>query len=131
MHITGTVTTGKGEGHAYMSRPGYRQQFQQHFDMQPFPGTLNLKLEGENIERFKALQEQSGIHLSGFREDSQTYGAVRCYPCQVNDAVQAVIVIPDKSVYREVMEVVSDVCLREVLNLHDGDSVTVEIPAEG
>lgn len=127
MRITGTVITGKGEGHAYIARPGYRRQFRQRFNMQPFPGTLNLQVHDENIERFRSLQTQQAVHLSGFAVQGQTFGAVTCYPCVVNDTVEGVVVIPEKSVYTDVMEIVADVCLRDALDLHDGDRVTVTI----
>ncbi len=130
MQITGTVTTGRGEGHAYLARPGYRRQFQQRFAMTPFPGTLNLKLHGEDSTRFTSLQKRQGIQLSGFKEDGRTFGSVTCFPCRVNDALDGVVVIPEKSVYDDVLEVVADVCLRDALDLQDGDLVTVEVPPE-
>lgn len=131
MHITGTVITGKGEGHAYLSMPGYRRQFQRHLGIQPFPGTLNLELHGENSERFTSLREQNGIHISGFEADSRTFGSVTCFPCRVNDAIDGVVVIPKKSVYEDVMEIIAEVNLRDALDLHDGDQVTVYIPLDG
>ncbi|MFO8132855.1 MAG: DUF120 domain-containing protein [Thermoplasmatota archaeon] len=127
MHITGTVVTGKGEGGSYISRPGYQEQFRQRLDMQPFPGTLNLRLQGDDVERFANLQEHEGIHIAGFQQGGQTFGAVTCYPCVVNDTVKGAIVIPQKSVYHDVMEIVADVCLRDTLHLQDGDPVTVTV----
>lgn len=130
MHITGTVITGKGEGSTYIARPGYRQQFQRRLGMQPFPGTLNLKLQGENVERFRSLQEKPGIYLQSFTDNNQTFGGVRCFPCRVSGAVAGVIIIPVKSIYDDVMEIVADVYLRDVLGLKDGDKITVEILRE-
>ncbi len=127
MRITGTVITGKGEGGRYISRPGYRKQFRQRFDMKPFPGTLNIRLQGEDVERFANLQEHEGIHIAGFHQGDRTFGAVTCYPCRVNDTITGAVVIPEKSPYDDVMEVVADVCLRGALHLQDGDRVTVEV----
>jgi len=131
MRITGTVITGKGEGESYISRPGYQEQFRQRLDMQPFPGTLNLKLQGDDVERFANLQEYEGIHIAGFQQGDRTFGAVTCYPCRVNDTVTGAVVIPGKSTYDDVMEVVADVCLRGALHLQDGDRVTVEVSPGG
>lgn len=130
MHITGTVITGKGEGSDYITRPGYQRQFKRRLGMQPFPGTLNLKLRGEYADRFRLLQEHPAVHLHGFTEHNQTFGDVRCFPCRVTGTVEGVVVIPEKSTYDDVMEIVADVCLRDMLGLKDGDKITVEIPLE-
>lgn len=130
MRITGAVTAGKGEGHAYLSMPGYRRQFQRHFDIDPYPGTLNVQLHGEHRKRFASLQEYKGVTLSGFEENGRTFGDVTCFPCRVDD-VDGVVVIPEKSIYEDVMEVVAAVGLRDALDLHDGDRVAVEIPMDG
>lgn len=131
MRITGTVITGKGEGHAYLARLGYRRLFQQRLDVQPYPGTLNLKLQGQHVERFASLKERQGVRISGFEEHGRTFGDVTCFPCQVNDTVEGIVIIPEKSVYEDVMEIVAEVCLRDALHLQDGDPVTVEIPLDG
>ena len=128
MRITGTVTTGRGAGGSYITRHGYRRQFQQHFDMQPYPGTLNLRLHGKNIRHFKTLREQPGVMLSGFYENGRHFGAVTCYPCTVENQVNGVVVIPEKSSYDDVMEIIARVCLRDTLGLQDGDRVAVTIP---
>ena len=130
MRITGTLITGKGEGSTYIARPGYRRQFQRRFGMQPFPGTLNLKLQGENVERFRSLQNEPGIQLQSFTDNNQMFGAVSCFPCSVTDAVEGVVVIPARSTYDDVMEIVAEVCLRSLLGLKDGDKIAVEIRLE-
>jgi riboflavin kinase len=68
--------------------------------------------------------------LQSFTDDNQTFGAVRCFPCRVTDAVEGVVVIPARSNYDDVMEIVAGVCLRDLLGLKDGDKITVEILRE-
>src|ERR671928_100116 len=41
----GTIVSGMGEGAYYMSLDGYKKQFKEKLGYEPFPGTLNLKLE--------------------------------------------------------------------------------------
>jgi len=41
----GKIVSGMGEGAYYMSLEGYKKQFKEKLGYEPFPGTLNLKLE--------------------------------------------------------------------------------------
>ena len=42
--LTGRVKSGLGEGRYYMSQKGYRAQFAKRLGIDPYPGTLNLRL---------------------------------------------------------------------------------------
>ena len=43
--ITGTITSGMGEGAYYMSMKGYTKQFKSKLGYVPYPGTLNVQLK--------------------------------------------------------------------------------------
>ncbi|MEM1537956.1 MAG: DUF120 domain-containing protein [Candidatus Nezhaarchaeales archaeon] len=46
--LEGEVFTGLGEGAFYVTREGYRSQFIEKLDFDPFPGTLNLRIKSVN-----------------------------------------------------------------------------------
>ena len=45
LSITGTITSGMGEGAYYMSMKGYTKQFKVKLGYIPYPGTLNVQLK--------------------------------------------------------------------------------------
>ncbi len=127
MLICGRVITGKGEGRFYIAREEYSRQFQKAFGFVPFSGTLNLLLMGRDYKKFQMLREKEGIKIVGFEKDGKRFGEVKCFNCILNKMVRGIIIIPEKSEYRNIMEVVSDKNLRDELSLTDEDLVDVSV----
>jgi riboflavin kinase len=120
--IKGKVTTGLGEGQYYISLDGYRDQFIKHLGFDPYPGTLNIKLN-EPFAHF----ETSALKIDGFKDASRTYGGCKCYPVMV-DGVRGAIIRPDRTNYpMNLVEIISPVNFRKTLGLKDGDEIEVII----
>ncbi|MCD1294804.1 riboflavin kinase [Methanocella sp. CWC-04] len=120
--IKGKVTTGLGEGQYYISLDGYRQQFINKLGFDPYPGTLNIKLNKPFLHG-----DSSVIKIDGFKDSNRTYGGGRCYLVKIND-IRAAIMRPDRSSYPETLiEIIAPVNLRKTLGLKDGDEVEVLI----
>ncbi len=125
--LTGAVISGLGEGRYYMSIPHYRQQFEKHLQFEPFPGTLNLRLNPASIQVRRHLDRLDWIDIDGFVADNRTFGTARCLPCRIAEHPCA-IVVPSRSHYPEdVVEIIAGCELRGALNLKDGSTVEVEI----
>lgn len=125
--LRGTVFSGLGEGRYYVSLEGYRKQFMEKLGIDPFPGTLNLRIIKEDMMVKKRLDREEGIKIEGFSSENRTFGPVKAFKCKVN-GISAYIVLPQRTHYPgEVLEVISDKKLREVLNLKDGDIVELEV----
>ncbi len=120
--IRGKVTAGLGEGQYYISVGGYKNQFNQKLDFDPYPGTLNLKL----IEPFAFAQTAAGsVKIEGFRNENRTFGECRCYPVKIN-GIRGAIVRPERSSYpANLVEIIAPVNLRKTLCLSDGDELEV------
>ncbi|NIA09911.1 MAG: DUF120 domain-containing protein [Nitrospiraceae bacterium] len=128
MLIRGKVITGRGEGRFYIGKKEYSEQFQKAFGFIPFPGTLNLLVAGENHEKLRMLKEgQNGLIISGFEKDGRRFGNVKCFDCMINGIVKGVVVVPERSGYDDIMEIISDKNLRHELLLNDEDYVDVLI----
>ncbi len=122
-----TVFSGLGEGSYYVSLEGYRKQFREKLGIDPFPGTLNLRVAREDLIIKKRLDKEEGIKIEGFSAENRTFGPVKAFKCKVN-GLQAFIVIPQRTHYPgDVVEVISEVKLRDALNLKDGDTVELEV----
>jgi riboflavin kinase len=116
--LKGKIITGLGEGQYYISRDGYRKQFNLKLGFDPSPGTLNLKL----AEPFPQTGANS-IEIEGFVDEKGTFGGCRCYRVMIGD-IKGAIVRPERSRYPpDLVEVIAPVQLRKALNLKDGDEL--------
>lgn len=133
VHFRGRVERGLGEGFYYMSQEGYRRQFRKKLDFDPYPGTLNLKLEGRQAAKLEILRKAEGIPIEGFTDKGRTFGGASCFPASAGN-VDCVAIVPVRSHYQDVLELIAPVQLRKELGLRDGDLVEVVVhlaPPEG
>lgn len=125
-HITlrGTLVSGLGEGQYYISQKGYLDQFQQKLWFKPYPGTLNLKIEGPELSKIQILKDSEGILIEGFESEGRTFGNVKCFPSDIQN-VECAVIIPHRSHYRDVLEIISRHYLRDEIKIKDGDIVEI------
>ncbi len=125
--IEGRVFSGLGEGGYYIGMPGYRKQFAQKLGFDPFPGTLNVKLETERDMEAKAeLERMPSVYIDGFKDDKRTYGGANCYNVTVNNVEAAAVVIERTHHPVDVVEIISPFLLRKKLRLKDGSMVRIK-----
>ena len=125
LEIAGKVKSGLGEGRYYVSKKPYVTQFTEKLDIVPYPGTLNVKIEPEYESVLRQLRGRKGIMIEGFSSDDRTYGAVKAFKCMI-DGIDCALIFPYRSIYRDVMEIISSEFLREKLNLKDDDEVRIK-----
>ncbi|MDH5713616.1 MAG: DUF120 domain-containing protein [Candidatus Bathyarchaeota archaeon] len=127
--LEGVLFTGLGEGAYYVTRDGYRRQFTEKLGFDPYPGTLNLKLTTEyDMKTQSELEAYPGIEIEGFKDETRTFGSVRCYPAIINNKVKGAVVCALRSHYNSsVMEIIAPAFLRSRLKLKDGNKVKVEV----
>ena len=126
--LRGTVVSGEGEGGYYLSLEGYRKQIKGKLGFEPYPGTLNLLLTPESLEKRALIYLRKAITISGFEEGGRRYGEVLAYPAQVNSFWPAAIIIPLKTHHPpSIVEVIAPVKLRDKLSLKDGDPVSLKV----
>jgi riboflavin kinase len=152
----GKIVTGMGEGAYYMSLEGYKKQFRDKLGYEPFPGTLNVKIEDKfYMNSRKDLINHPSIHVQGFKNADRTFGWVRCYPATIvkdtsisqspqlssPDQVKEFISNSNQGVITNVhvlllerthhdnsmLEVIAACNLKETTNLKNGDSVLISI----
>jgi len=124
--IKGTVITGMGEGQYYVTQAGYQGQFEQKLSFRPYEGTLNVRVSPADIAKLDSLRRSGGMIVKGFEKNGRTFGDVRAYKATIQN-VDCAIVLPSRSHYSDVMEVVCKYHLRRTLGLKDGDSVEVRV----
>ena len=118
--ISGAVASGLGEGAFYMRQRGYKDQFRSKLWFEPYEGTLNLRMQGADLAKLEVLRESPGIEISGFESGGRTFGGAKCFLATLGH-LDCAIIIPIRSHYSEVIEVISKHYLRGALGLKDGD----------
>jgi riboflavin kinase len=120
--LRGRVVSGLGEGQHYISKEGYQKQFREKLGFEPFPGTLNIKLD----RPFEPTCRQA-IKIEGFLDEGRTLGKCICYRVKVQ-GIEAAIVRPERSSYTlDLAEVIAPISLRSSLGLADGSEVTITL----
>jgi len=141
----GKIVTGMGEGAYYMSLEGYKKQFQHKLGYEPFPGTLNVKIEDRNyLNSRKDLINYPSIYIDGFKNSDRTFGWVRCYPATITQEPKLpremiesqqpdilndvhVLLLERTHHNNNLIEVIGPLNLKESSNLKNGDSVVIRI----
>jgi riboflavin kinase len=121
--IRGKVVSGLGEGRYYLSKEGYVRQIEEMFGFKPYPGTLNIRLEQEEIARFLGFMNNA-VTIKGFTSEGRSFGDVPALKASIM-GMECAIINPERSHYSDVVEVIAPVMLRDALGLSDGDSVKI------
>lgn len=124
--LSGAVKTGLGEGRYYLSRPGYKVQFQKALGWEPYPGTLNLELSGAEANKLRFLRRNPVYTIEPFQAEGRTFGGVTCHPAHVAGHDCAAI-LPHRSHYTTTIELIAPVRLRDALPCVDGQRLEVTV----
>ncbi len=123
--LSGRIVTGLGEGQYYISLDGYRTQFIEKLGFDPYPGTLNIRLDVNSIDIRKKITP--GIKISGFTDQNRTFGKGSCFRVRISD-IEGAVITPERTHYPEdIIEIIAPVNLREHLELKDGTNINVEV----
>lgn len=127
--LEGILFSGLGEGAYYVTRDGYRKQFLEKLGFDPYPGTLNLKLTSDyDMKTRSELETYPAIEVQGFKNETRTYGPVKCFPAIINNKIKGAVLSAMRSHYdSSVLEIISSDYIRSKLKLKDGNKVKVEI----
>lgn len=126
LDLTGTVSSGLGEGRYYLSQPGYKLQFTERLGYSPFPGTLNVRLSEAELRRAATLRYWKGIRIDGFTAGGRTWGGATCLRAQVGGS-PGHLITPDRTSHTDVIEFIAPAELRRELSLKDGQPISLLI----
>ena len=152
VQLQGTVSSGLGRAHVFMSQPHYQDQFRTILGTTAWPGTLNVKVDGSNLVNYIALRKKAGIdtldaeetaregamkvdvssiesiRVRGFLRDGVSFGGATAYEATIihqEHIIPCAILIPDLTRHVDVVEVISGPFLRERLEIEDGAQVSL------
>ncbi len=124
--IHGSVQSGMGEGGYYICQDGYLRQFIEKLGFTPFEGTLNVRIDPDDIGKLDVIRSTSGILINGFSDNGRSFGNVIAYKARIHN-IDCAIVVPERSHYVDIIEIICHYHLRRTLSLDDGSEVDVKI----
>jgi len=155
MQLRGVVSSGLGRASVFMAQDHYQDQFEQIVGARVWPGTLNIRVEGEDLVRYISLRHLSGIdtlgldekllessstvevsglephRVRGFLRDGISFGGATAFIASIevngNKVNHSAVLIPDLTRHTDVVEFISPEFLRETLDVEDGDEVTIHL----
>jgi len=154
MRLTGKVSSGLGRAHIFMAQEHYQTQFKSILENEAWPGTLNVKVAGEDLAAYVALRNLSGVdtldigdeiradaasidvteinpfRVRGFLREGRSFGGATAFHAIILSGEQELtcaILIPDLTRHIDVVEVIATEFLRDTLNISDGDIVTLNL----
>ncbi len=126
MKLSGKVATGIGEGSYYMRQTQYIRQFEKEAGFAPYPGTLDIKLEKDSVGLKEMIARLPSKEVPGFETNERAFGPVKFFPARLRKS-RVAIVLPLRSHYADIVEIIAPQNLRKALRLKDGDLVQVEV----
>ncbi len=130
--LKGKIVTGTGQGKYYISRPSYLKSFKTKLGFTPYHGTLNVRIDTADKNRLDLIRGSWPTIITGFEGEEREFGDVLCYPLEVIrlDA-KAAGIKPRRTHHGEnILEIISDVCIRDKMNLEDGDEIIIKFSLE-
>lgn len=133
LEVEGQVVSGKGRGQYFLSIPQYREGLEELLGYTPYEGTLNVLIDPRDVDKLSLLRGEKGNLISGFMEDGRSYGAAICFKAEISNHedrhldANCGLILPVKSKYWDVIELVSKHHLRRSLKLKDGTRVKVVV----
>jgi riboflavin kinase, archaea type len=122
LELTGKVVSGHGEGKKYLELAWVQRQMSEKLGFKPYPGTVNLLLDEEDVERKRLLKENAALKIC-----SDGFCTGLLYKASIGELTCGIIIPQVASYLDEELEIVADVNLRQKLNLHNGDMVKVTV----
>ncbi len=124
--ITGKIVSGIKQGAYFTQLAWVQEQCLMKLGFNPFPGTLNLEIPEESVTTIDYLTSQHGIELV---PPDPNFCSGYVLPVAVGGVSGASVAPADEvRVHRKnIMEIISQVRLKDALEVDDGDRVTLTL----
>jgi len=127
LEMHGRIVKGLGEGRFYLSQDGYIKQMKEKLGFEPYPGTLNIRLDREGIDARRRMLQLEPLIIDGFEKDGRRFGELFAYRANAG-SIDCAIVVPLRTHHgNDMIEVMAPVNLRKTLRKKEGDIVTLKI----
>ena len=129
MKIVGVIQKGVGQGALFTRLDWVMEQFEKAMGAKPFPGTLNVRVCDEDVDKIDAFFAVMDFQIIPIDAD---YCSASLKKVWVNGILGAAV-FPSSEVHvhgKEIIEIMSAYSFKEALHLHEGDRVILSDPHE-
>ena len=126
MLLNGKIISGLKQGAFFTQLDWFQKQCVEKLGYVPYPGTLNLEISTEDIHKVEVIEQASEIE---FIPPDSTFCSGRAHTVEIQ-GMRAAIIMPAKEVRvhgKNIIEVISEVKLKDALGADDGDSVELTV----
>jgi riboflavin kinase len=108
------------------------EQFVERLGYEPFPGTLNVRLDEDAVRSRAGMSALDAVPIDGWEDDERTFGPATCYAAVIeadDETYEPVhIIVPERTHHDESqLEIIAPDKLRDVLDLADDDCITIRV----
>ncbi|GAB6905411.1 putative CTP-dependent riboflavin kinase [Desulfosarcina cetonica] len=124
MTISGSIQSGIGKGGYFTSVDWVVQQCRDKLGYAPFPGTLNIRVRDEDMDKLERFLAKTDAELV---PDSSTFCAAPLKKVTIK-GVPAAVVLPAENVRvheNRILEIISPRSFKQSFGLKDGDQISV------
>ena len=127
LSITGTITSGMGEGAYYMSMKGYTKQFKSKLGYIPYPGTLNVQLKEKKFsEAISQLSNYDGTKINPFSDGKRTFGWVKCFKSKINNKIDCELILLERTHHdTTIVEFIAKTNIRKSLKIGNKSNIKI------
>ena len=123
--LHGIITSGVGEGCFFTEVPWIKSQFIDKLGINTYPGTLNIKVLREDVEKLESVRKATGVEIV---PEDKDFCAGKCFQAIINGKIRGAVVIPLVLNYpADQLEIIADKNIKQALSLQDGDLLEVEV----
>lgn len=123
MRVKGKIARGIGESGSFLGIPWVNRQLCDKMKFQPWEGTLNIVVDGEDAQRL--LKENGTERLVA---EQAGFCDALLFRALLNEKYECGIVLPLVPNYSStLLEIVAPIKVKETLGLDDGDEIMVDI----
>ncbi|MFH1588162.1 MAG: DUF120 domain-containing protein [Candidatus Diapherotrites archaeon] len=124
--LSGKLVSGLGEGKYYVCQKKYFNELQKLIGFKPFCGTLNLKINENEINA--ALLGLNPLKINSFTSKKRSFGEIECFKAKINESIPAAIVFPKRTNQpKNIIELIAPYDLRKKLKLKNDSIVKFEL----
>ena len=92
----------------------------------PFEGTFNMLIDKEDMNKLDVIKSSSGYLIKGFSNEGRSFGNVIAYKAKIRN-IDCAVVVPERSHYKEIIEIICQYHLRRTLSLNEGDDIDLKV----
>jgi CTP-dependent riboflavin kinase len=124
IEIAGTVSSGLAEAFDFTQLDWVKKQCLEKLGFIPYPGTLNLKVDKDYLNKIKELKEKEGIEIIPPTPD---FCKAISYKTSIEGIDIAVIIPLVKDYPGDLVEIIAPIKLKDALLIKGGDRLSISI----